>query len=655
MVRRYKRTSSRASYGSQALNAAVEAVRSGTAVKAAARMYGIPARTIRRHRDLNVSRPGTTKLGSKETVFKPEYETILVQHVQAMEKALFGLTTLDIRRLAYDLAKHMKIEHPFKNKCAGVDWLKGFLHRHQHLAVRSPEATSIGRAVGFNRPQVEKFYGVFAEALDKTHADALRIWNMDESGISNVHKPVNIVATKGARSVGKITSGEKGKTVTVICAMNAAGSTFVPPAFIFPRKRMAHPLMNGAPAGALGLCSASGWTDNEIFLRWLEHFVAFVKCTPEEPHILLLDGHHSHKMLEACLYARDKGLIIITFPPHCTHRLQPLDVSFFKSLKSVYNVESGNWMTSNPGRRITMFEVAAIFASAYNRCASVQKAVSGFQSCGVWPYNPEKFTDDDYAASYLTEEPLPSDSQSVSTTTAPDQTAATVAPIIQATATSVHTSTEDLTLVTIALPVMVTTATTAAQVSSVTTSLDTITQDSALVTGQTASSADVLTTTTATTVPEACSVTGTDSENSQFRAVMLHLSPKPHITVKRARKRKAESAANVTSSPFKQMLVEKKASKPVAKYSKVSKKSSTDKNKAKAKKTTRVSTGTVKPKLKKTEQCRGCGLVEGSLEDMELQQGWIACEGCGKWFHDMCAEENGLLDDDYFTCKSCVA
>ena len=55
MVRTYKRTSNRASYGSQALNAAVEAVRSGTAVKAAARMYGIPARTISRHSDLNVS------------------------------------------------------------------------------------------------------------------------------------------------------------------------------------------------------------------------------------------------------------------------------------------------------------------------------------------------------------------------------------------------------------------------------------------------------------------------------------------------------------------------------------------------------------------------------------------------------------------------
>ena len=46
---------------------------------------------------------------------------------------------------------------------------------------------------------------------------------MDETGISNVHKPANIVATKGARAVGKMTSGEKAKTVTIICTTNAVG------------------------------------------------------------------------------------------------------------------------------------------------------------------------------------------------------------------------------------------------------------------------------------------------------------------------------------------------------------------------------------------------------------------------------------------------
>ena len=46
-----------------------------------------------------------------------------------MERALFGLTTIDVRRPAYDFAKQMGIYNPFNNesKMAGVDWLRGFM------------------------------------------------------------------------------------------------------------------------------------------------------------------------------------------------------------------------------------------------------------------------------------------------------------------------------------------------------------------------------------------------------------------------------------------------------------------------------------------------------------------------------------------------
>ena len=62
-----------------------------------------------------------------------------------------------------------------------------------------------------------------------------------------------------------------------------------------------------------------------------------------------------------------------------------------------------------------------------------------------------------------------------------------------------------------------------------------------------------------------------------------------------------------------------------------------------------------KAKLNKTEKCHGCGVREGSSEDVEMAQGWIACDMCNKWYHDMCAEESGVLDDDFFTCKTCIA
>ena len=48
-----------------------------------------------------------------------------------------------------------------------------------------------------------------------------------------------------------------------------------------------------------------------------------------------------------------------------------------------------------------------------------------------------------------------------------------------------------------------------------------------------------------------------------------------------------------------------------------------------------------------------CGILEGSKQDSEMQQDWIACERCMGWYHDNCAEMNGIMDDNYFTCKTC--
>jgi len=87
--------------------------------------------------------------------------------------------------------------------------------------------------VAFNRPKVQQFFDVYKQLLLEVPCTPSRIWNMDETGITNVQRPSKIIATKGQRTVGKVKSGERGTTVTVVCAMSAAGS-FLPPMFIYP-------------------------------------------------------------------------------------------------------------------------------------------------------------------------------------------------------------------------------------------------------------------------------------------------------------------------------------------------------------------------------------------------------------------------------------
>ena len=79
----------------------------------------------------------------------------------------------------------------------------------------------------------------------------------------------------------------------------------------------------------------------------------------ENKNLLLLDGHASHtKNLEAIRLARDNGVTMLSFPPHTTHEMQPLDVSFFGLLNNWYNIEIEKLIRTHPGQAITVHQVS---------------------------------------------------------------------------------------------------------------------------------------------------------------------------------------------------------------------------------------------------------------------------------------------------------
>ncbi|KAJ3661556.1 hypothetical protein Zmor_005947 [Zophobas morio] len=85
--------------------------------------------------------------------------------------------------------------------------------------------------------------------------------------------------------------------------------------------------------------------------------------------------------------------IMFCFPPHCTHRVQPLDVSFYGPFTSFYNQELISWLRNHPGRVIIHYQVAEIFKTAYNKSATIENAEKGFAATGIYPFNSEVFPD----------------------------------------------------------------------------------------------------------------------------------------------------------------------------------------------------------------------------------------------------------------------
>jgi hypothetical protein len=116
---------------------------------------------------------------------------------------------------------------------------------------------------------------------------------------------------------------------------------YIPPMFInlFPRKRVAEYMKDNLPPGSIVEANPTGWINEELFTSWLKHFLRTVqpKARPE-PVLLLADGHTSHtRNLDVIQLAKDNNAIMLIFPSHCTHRLQPCDVSLFKSLNWHYD------------------------------------------------------------------------------------------------------------------------------------------------------------------------------------------------------------------------------------------------------------------------------------------------------------------------------
>lgn len=65
----------------------------------------------------------------------------------------------------------------------------------------------------------------------------------------------------------------------------------------------------------------------------------------QDPVLLFLDNHESRCFLHA-VFARQNGIVMVTFPPHCAHHQQPLDVAIMGTFKAKYTVTENEWMTS---------------------------------------------------------------------------------------------------------------------------------------------------------------------------------------------------------------------------------------------------------------------------------------------------------------------
>lgn len=195
MVRNYVRKTARRAWTVTQLTGAIRDVNSGKSKNSVSKRYSIPKRTLCRYLEQQHSAGGTEKidlphLGNFVPIFSKQQESRLVEIIIRMSECGYGLTSKDVRNLAFQFAESSNINHPFdkEKKCAGLAWYIGFRCRHPNLALRKPELTSMARSTGFNREAVNLFYDNLERMYAENQYSPDRIWNADETGVSAVRK-----------------------------------------------------------------------------------------------------------------------------------------------------------------------------------------------------------------------------------------------------------------------------------------------------------------------------------------------------------------------------------------------------------------------------------------------------------------------------------
>jgi hypothetical protein len=106
------------------------------------------------------------------------------------------------------------------------------------------------------------------------------------------------------------------------------------------------------------------------FTEFLDHFIHHMKSTKNKKVLLLMDNHESHVSIAAITKARENSIIMLTFPQHTSHKLQPLDRCVFGPFKNYYNAACSNWMLTNLGKQVSVYSVGHLTSVAYPRCSN---------------------------------------------------------------------------------------------------------------------------------------------------------------------------------------------------------------------------------------------------------------------------------------------
>jgi hypothetical protein len=357
--------------------------------KEVADCHGVERSTLsRRWRGLTGSR---TEGYEHQQLLNPQQEAELVQYIEDLTAKALPPTRTMIRNFASEIC----------GLHVGVSWITRFLHRHHDLLLSKWSV-----AMDSNRHAADSYekYSLYFDLLHSKMSEykilPCNTYNMDEKGFMiGVIGRSKRVFSKQLWESKEITSAIQDGSrdwVTVVAAVCADG-TALPPGIIYTsaNSTIQQAWVTDVEVNkhhAFFGSSASGWTNNELSLAWLEQ--VFDRHTKKKARhgrdwrLLILDGHGSHVTSSFFEYCLRHSILLLIYPPHSTHTLQPLDVVMFKPLASAYTKALTNHTQQSQGLvPVKIGDFFGLFWEAWVESFKKETILQSFLATGIWPKN----------------------------------------------------------------------------------------------------------------------------------------------------------------------------------------------------------------------------------------------------------------------------
>jgi DDE superfamily endonuclease/Tc5 transposase DNA-binding domain len=337
-------------------------------------------------------------------------EETLIEYVNKLNDRGFPPTPQILKNIAESIA----------HTTLGPNWVARFCKRHRtRLASVYLRTIDHKRKLADNSQHFQHFFDLvcifFAyisyansilyqlqEKLEKYNIQAHNVYNVDEKGFligfsRTKKRVVSIEGLKSKRVAGASQDGNR-EFITLIASICADGS-HLPPALIYQGE--SYDLQDTwldefdhSAHHAFFAWSKNGWSDDTLGLDWLQRVFdqsTKGKTSVRDRRLLIVDGHNSHVNLSFIEYADTNRILLAVFPPHSTHRLQPLDIGLFSPLATYYSQAIDSLLSESQGLvRLTKRDFWPLFYEAWKKAFHAQNVRSAWEAAGLYPLNPKR-------------------------------------------------------------------------------------------------------------------------------------------------------------------------------------------------------------------------------------------------------------------------